>query len=175
MTETLIVNDDGTLSNDESLKSTTSTETTVNQFEFNTQESNKITDTEDILYSTEDSSELAGFVTPRAVSSRRSLMEDKNSSLRTEKNTKVFKRKRPDTSPNVESLISACTNIGQNIKNFMNDQVATTTETNKTDYFSLSLSESFAKIRSEKKRLLLKAKILTMIAEEVDDDDDDDE
>ncbi|CAH0560403.1 unnamed protein product [Brassicogethes aeneus] len=153
--ETLVVDDFGSFLNKSTDDDEYNNESQIEDASY------ELTESEDILQSTEESD------TTRPSSSHVTV-EEENSLLRRERNKKGFKRKRTVQNPGVDELLETCTNIGQNLKNYIHENNSNESE---KDFFFLSLRESFLKIKSEKKKLLLKAKILTMIAEEIDDDD----
>lgn len=76
------------------------------------------------------------------------------------------KRKHEDSNEPLEKLLASCTNIGQNFETFLNQNLLQ----NEDYHFALSIVQSLRQIPNKKKKLLLKAKILTQIAEASDVD-----
>ncbi|XP_030762713.1 uncharacterized protein LOC115887431 [Sitophilus oryzae] len=83
-----------------------------------------------------------------------------------------FKRKILE-SPSMDKLLEKCCNVGESINDFIKQSSGDIKKEigNDNYYFALSLAESLSKIKSEKKLLKIKSKILLLLADELEDDD----
>lgn len=129
--------------------------------ELNTEQNsiNRVDETESQSWETEQTPGTSYSSTPTASTS--------SSKLRKERNTK--RKRTDDLEEPVKHLVDTCSTIGSNLNMLIRQSALDLSEQNQEDYlFAASLAQSLSKVKNEKKKLIVKSKILVLVAEELD-------